>query len=129
LIAFARGKTSRLGVTYRLFLVRPDGTGRQQLTAGWAQNPSWSPDSRPIAFDDGQDIYTINSDGSGLRRLTSTRAVDSDPAWSPEGRVIAFVRAKPTAPPLSGDIWVMDVTGHRGRMLIRNARQPAWKGR
>ncbi len=36
----------------------------------------------------GGSIYTINADGSGLRRLTD----GLDPAWSPDGTQIAFTR-------------------------------------
>lgn len=48
-----------------------------------------------IAFEsdrDGDwDIYTIFSDGSRLRQLTSNRARDTDPTWSPDGSDIIFV--------------------------------------
>jgi TolB protein len=35
-------------------------------------------------------IYTMNSDGSGLRRLTEGPAVNVRPVWSPDGSRIAF---------------------------------------
>ena len=58
--------------------------------------PSVSPDGRRIAFTsdidetDNYDVYVINRDGSGLRRLTTDPGVDAEPDWSPDGRAIAF---------------------------------------
>jgi len=49
-----------------------------------------------IAFtsnrDGNADIYVINSDGSGLTRLTTDPAIDDWPDWSPDGARIAFTR-------------------------------------
>jgi TRAP-type C4-dicarboxylate transport system substrate-binding protein len=36
------------------------------------------------------DIYVINADGTGQRRLTRSRGWDGFPTWSPDGRRIAF---------------------------------------
>jgi len=116
-IAFAR----YVGGTFRLFSIAPDGSNRRQVTQRIAHNPSWSPDSRRIVFDDARDIYVVNEDGSGLRRLTSTKANDSDPAWAPDGREIAFVRNK--------SIWLMHPDGARQRRVIRSGQQPAWNNR
>ena len=38
------------------------------------------------------DIYVVNADGSGRRRLTRDPAEEFDPAWSPNGAKIAFSR-------------------------------------
>lgn len=36
------------------------------------------------------DIYTINYDGTGLKKLTSHQSIVSSPRWSPDGRYLAF---------------------------------------
>src|SRR5829696_3362371 len=36
------------------------------------------------------DIYTINVDGRGERRLTDTPGLDGFPSWSPDGQRLAF---------------------------------------
>ena len=90
-IAFANWNT--------ISVVNTDGTGLRSVIdddgQGWTyMSPAWSPDGKQIAFgssrDGGWDIYVVNVDGSGLRRLTSHGARDDSPAWSPDGSRIAF---------------------------------------
>jgi hypothetical protein len=65
-----------------LYVVRPDGTGKRLLTrtALFVTPPVWSPDGRRIAFTStrhrNQDIYVLNADGRGERRVTRHRADD-----------------------------------------------------
>ncbi|WP_229069819.1 hypothetical protein [Actinoplanes sp. DH11] len=65
------------------------GTTEKRLTTGGTSaRPRWSPNGKQLAFlKDGQ-LWTMNADGSGQRRLT-TRAADG-PSWSPDGKWIAF---------------------------------------
>jgi TolB protein len=51
---------------------------------------SWSPDGSRIAFVSGRQIYAVNTDGSGLTRLTSDAGQDQWPSWSPDGSTIAY---------------------------------------
>ena len=60
-----------------------------------AFHPAWSPDGAQIAFarstSTSTEIYVVNSDGSGLRRLTYGIALNvGHPAWSPDSARIAF---------------------------------------
>ena len=42
--------------------------------------------------DGNREIYTMNDDGSQLRRVTNNPAADIKPLWSPDGRTIAVWR-------------------------------------
>lgn len=64
------------------------------------------------------DIYVMNTDGSGLARLTDDPAADISPAWSPDGTRIAFVSERGG----SADIYVMNADG---RGLARLTDDPA----
>ena len=46
--------------------------------------------------DGNKEIYTMNDDGSSLRRLTNNPAADFRALWSPDGRTIAFMRGRYT---------------------------------
>ncbi len=54
--------------------------------------PVFSPDGKRIAFMSNADyeIYLMNSDGSGLLRLTRNSAEDITPGWSSDGKNIIF---------------------------------------
>ncbi len=56
--------------------------------------PSWSPDSRYIAFDnrleDQSDIFIISAAGSVPQRFTTEASDDVMPSWSRDGRSIYF---------------------------------------
>ncbi len=68
---------------------------RIKVALNGVQTPSWSPDGKQLVFtgfDGGlSDLYIINRDGTGLRRLTADKYADLHPAWSPDGKTIAFV--------------------------------------
>lgn len=67
----------------------------------------------------GGDIYIMNADGSGLRRLT----YGFDPALSPDGQQVAFTRwDEPRG------LWMIDVDGGNERHLFtaNRPRSPTW---
>jgi Tol biopolymer transport system component/imidazolonepropionase-like amidohydrolase len=76
--------------------VLPIGGGEaRQITPDTieAREPSWSPDSLSLAFqgyEDAWHIFTIKTDGTGLKALTTGPFDDHEPDWSRDGRRIAF---------------------------------------
>lgn len=78
-----------------LWTVNPNGAGETRLTTtGDNAHPRWSPDGLRIAFDSRRsgsgDVYTIRTNGTGLRRVTFSAANDITPTWSPDSARIAF---------------------------------------
>jgi Tol biopolymer transport system component len=81
-----------------------------------------SPLSGRIVFDNFQDIWSINADGTGLRRLTRSPWPEFDPSLSPDGRLIAF-RAEPHEHP---QLWIMNAGGTGQHRLTRDGGFPTW---
>jgi Tol biopolymer transport system component len=82
-----------------------------QRDSEYDANPTWSPDGRKIAFVSDRtgsaEIYVMNADGSGQRRLTR-HAKPGGLAWSPDGRMLAFGSHARGGP---RDVYVMNSDG------------------
>ena len=110
----------------QLYSIQPTGDGLKQLTTGAspAVDPAFSPGGQKIAFArSGVGLFTINRDGSGLKRLTKNGR-DASPAWSPDGRNIAFTR--PSGP--QWHVFVLAASGGKARRLpqVPPAGRPSW---
>jgi Tol biopolymer transport system component len=121
-LAFTRWST----VGWSIWIARPDGSGAK-LVAKNAQHPTWSRDGL-IAFwsDRGgadSDVWTMHADGTHLRRLHKTVAVDNwGPAWSPDGKTIAFVALQ------RGSKWVYTIRSDgSGLRRVAKGEQPAFR--
>jgi TolB protein len=141
-IAFTIGRDGNS----EIYVVNADGSGQQRLTRNtvrddnpqnhnpvWSRgtNPVWSPDGRRIAFSSNWQLWVMNADGSGQRRLTRNGAHNFNPDWSPDGQRIAFERGKPQSdnccPGASGfEVYVMNADGSGQQRLTRGGSQPRW---
>ena len=79
-----------------VYVMNTDGSGQRRLARNaWLAAPAWSPAGQKIAFErprrdrnaEGDiirsEIFVVNADGSGERRLTRDTVRDSNPVWSP----------------------------------------------
>lgn len=96
------GRLIAYGRAGQIWLMRPDGSEQRPLTTSGGGRPFWSPDGRRLVYTVWNadpcypppqtkcaitDIWTVNVDGSGERKLLD-RALQ--PAWSPDGRRLLF---------------------------------------
>ncbi|HSU84498.1 MAG TPA: hypothetical protein VLR69_18940 [Thermoanaerobaculia bacterium] len=92
----------------------------QKLTAIENSYPFWSPDGSRIVFHSNRtgrrQIYVMNADGSGLKRLTGDTSEDGTPAWSPDGARIVFQSDRDG----NDEIYVMDADGSHPVNLTHN---------
>jgi TolB protein len=135
-IAYSRGDrchTEPLDVCNRIWTVNADGSQARRLIPPQVpgplanrevsfQAPTWSPDGRRIAYEQSiwesqrSNLYVMNADGSGRRRLTRLRNARS-PAWSPDGAKIAFTH-RPERPGYR-EIYVLTLKTGKLRRLTR----------
>ncbi|MGD0196401.1 MAG: hypothetical protein ABSC56_00645 [Solirubrobacteraceae bacterium] len=125
-LAFARSGPPACNNCNDIYVMNADGTALQQLTTtGTSGVPVWSPTGNAIAFDEGPSvtsdsgaIFTIEPNGTGLRRLGGS---GSGLAWSPNGSEIAYQSYSPSG------IYVIPATGGKPRRLTKgNDQFPVW---
>lgn len=71
------------------------------------------------------EIYTVRDNGSDLRRLTQSPAIEVSPSWSPDAERLAFVSDRTGAP----QVYVMNADGSAVRRLTYDGAyntNPAW---
>lgn len=103
-------------------------SGERGLNTGGAMSPDGSKIALTLSRDGNSEIYVMNSDGTGLKRLTNEWAIDSSPSWSPDGKQIAFVSARWGDP----HIFLMNADGSGVKRLTERGtynQTPDWSPR
>ena len=102
----------------------PGPHGEPPLLIGDSIRCDWSPKGNAIAFTNNrngnQEIYVIDADGTGLRRLTEVAGRDANPAFSPKGDLIAFESNRDGR----SEIYVMNADGTGPQRLTDFSSEP-----
>lgn len=126
--------TSARSGNHDLFVMEADGSRVRQLTRtdpDRENQVAWSPDGKRLVFHRHTDtplsdeIFLMNSDGTGEINLSNNPAFDGDPAWSPDGKQILFVSTRNGA----FQLFLMDPSGGNVQPLPVTADGwvfPAW---
>ena len=103
-----------------LYSVGADGRGRRDLGAAstWIE---LSPDRATVAVIRDGDIWVLNADGSGQRRLLAPPPGQpfSSFRWSPDGRKLAALS--------SDEVWLTNLDGSGQRQLVTAAPGASWE--
>lgn len=131
-----------------IYAVNPDKSNLINMSnnSGRDWDFSWSPDGSRLAFissrndDDPEgcnswctaEIYTVNTNGDKLTRLTNTSAINRSPTWSPDGSHIAFASSRDETEPASCpidcnfEIYVMNADGSEQIRLTNSEEVDLW---
>jgi len=121
-----------------IYTMSPDGSDQRRLTFNQYDDdsPALSPDGSEIAFISDRDdpnpgacshacfnqLYVINVDGSGERKLIETEFSTHHPDWHPDGAKISF----DTEANFQGDIYTVNADGSHLELLIEDGFWADW---
>ena len=102
----------------QVFIAPADGSSAPRsvgdpTTSNWG--PNWSPDSSKIAYVSDPDLYVMNRDGTGIRKVNQ-RSYDeqSGGAWNPDGSGLVFEAGEEG----NHDLWLVGLDGKPERALV-----------
>jgi Tol biopolymer transport system component len=128
------GESEHVGGGSRIWLVRPDGTGRRKLPCTGAtdgcrdSDPAFAPDGKRLAINGARGLVVMKPGGRELLRVDPFPGWA--PSWGPGGRRLAYVTAQ-TQPgdPEGRGIALTDLAGHDRMIISADAGSVAWSPR
>ncbi|HJR81752.1 MAG TPA: hypothetical protein VJ821_16895 [Anaerolineales bacterium] len=102
---------------YQIWLMgrNGDNAGNIPQLRGW--DATWSPDGRQLLFasdrDGANQLFAVNVNGRGLRRVTNLPALRGRSDWSPDGQSIVTY----SGPAWNRELYIMNADGSNVRQL------------
>jgi Tol biopolymer transport system component len=111
------------GQQSELTVINADGTGRDVIFAvddAIIEAPNWHPDGDYLVFNAGGEIWRINVDGSGLKKIeTGTiRDLNNDHVLSPDGKTIYLSNQS------DGALYSVGIEGGTPRKISNDHKEP-----
>lgn len=129
------GKTIAFDLLGDIYTMPVSGGVANNISSGlpWEIQPRFSPDGSTLAFisdrKGGDNIWTMNVDGSERRAITSEKfRLLNNPTWSADGNYIAARKHFTTSRSAgTGEIWLYHILGGDGVQLVKRASESLQK--
>jgi Tol biopolymer transport system component len=109
-----------------VYIMNADGSDQTNLTNSPSSDDqigTWSPNGDRIAFQSDRDadgdveVYSINTEGTALKKLTDNTAWDGVPIYSPDGSQIAFTSERDG----NSELYIMNADGSSLQRVTNNS--------
>lgn len=135
-IVFKSDRNKQAFNDYDLYIMDADGNNVKAITnyhPSHERGASFNPDGSKISFSSNMSgnfqIYTINIDGTGLKRITNNNHTDTTTHWSPDGSTIAYTSRRVINGQVTVNIYATNInTGQEVNLTNHQSenRIPAW---
>lgn len=106
-----------------LWIVPTLGGDAHKVPGVLAHDATWMPNSDTLLIASGNDLVTVNQDGSDARKLISVPGLAFWLRWSPDGRRLRFTLRDPVRQ--TTELWEVAANGSNLHPLLKGWNQPA----